>query len=99
MTDLLSEFAAETATAEHQKPTYSPTHAAVALSDRVTAQGVKRDTDSVPFVAITRSRADGQTRTTYDRADRVAQYLAALARANEESAAQDGKQEKSEKGA
>lgn len=83
MGNVLQDFAADVARPEHSKPTYSPTHATVALSDNVTAQGVKRDTDGVPFVAITRSRADGEPRTTYDRADRVAQYLAALASANE----------------
>lgn len=88
MTDVLADFAADIAApAESEKATYSPTHAQVALSEKVSAQGVKRDRDSVPFVAITRTRADGETRTTYDRADRVATYLSKLAEQNESKGA------------
>lgn len=83
MTNVLEDFAADVAKPESTKPTYTATHATVALSDNVTAQGVKRDTDGVAFIAITRTRADGESRTTYDRADRVASYLAKLGSANE----------------
>lgn len=91
MSNVLADFAADVARPEGTKATYTATHATVALSDNVTAQGVKRDTDGVPFIAITRTRADGESRTTYDRADRVAQYLAGLAKVNEAAAAKDGK--------
>ena len=90
MSDALQEFAASGEKPESQKATYTPTHATVSLSERVSATGVKRDTDGVPFVAITRTVGSGdekREKTTYDRADRVAQYLAKLAEENESKGA------------
>lgn len=86
----LADFAASGDKPEGSKATYSPTHATVALSDRVSATGCKRDTDGVPFVAITRTIGtgdDAREKTTYDRADRVAQYLQKLAEVNESKGA------------
>lgn len=88
--DAIAEFAATPESGESQKPTYSPTHATVKLSERTTGTGCKRDSDGVPFVAITRTigtGADAKEKTTYDRADRVAQYLQKLAEENESKGA------------
>lgn len=80
MDSILGAFApGETAKPETVKATYTPTHVAVPVSDNVTLQGVTRDSDGLPHIARTTTKSDGSERTTYDRADRVSQYLAALA--------------------
>lgn len=77
---ILGAFApVETAKPESVKATYTPTHLAVPVSENVTLQGCKRDSDGIPHIARTTRKTDGSERTTYDRADRVSQYLAALA--------------------
>lgn len=79
MANVLDSFAAPASEQEQRKVTYTPTHDAV-TDGNVTMQGVKRDSDGVPFVAITRKRADADPVTRYDRADRVARYLQLLAK-------------------
>jgi hypothetical protein len=86
----LADFAASGEKPEASKPSYVPTHATVKLSDRVSATGCKRESDGVPHVAITRTIGtgdDAREKTTYDRADRVAQYLQKLAEMNESKGA------------
>jgi hypothetical protein len=83
MANPVDEFAASVASPESRKATYTATHAPVKSGD-VTLQGVRRDSDGVPFVAITRRSASGDERTRYDRADRVALYLQLLARKGEQ---------------
>lgn len=81
--DAISEFAAPADQSTGSKATYTPTHALV-KDGNVSLQAVKRDTDNVPFVAITRTiKRDGADteKVTYDRADRVARYLQLLAEA------------------
>ena len=79
-TDFAATAAAAAATPQTVKATYTPTHAAV-KDGEVTLQGCKRDTDGVMFVSIARTTPAGETRTTYDRADRVARYVQLLAQA------------------
>lgn len=74
---VLDSFAATSATPAKVVVTYTETHAAV-TDGNVTLQGVKRDSDAVPFVRITRKSGDSE-KSTYDRADRVARYLQLLA--------------------
>lgn len=74
MADLMADLSRPAATPAAHRATYTPTHSAIA-DGGVTLQAVTRDTDGVPFIAVTRARADGQERTTYDRADRVARYI------------------------
>lgn len=62
---------------ETRKATYTATHAVVKDGD-VSMVAVTRDTDGVPFVAVTRGKGD-DAKTRYDRADRVARYLQLLA--------------------
>lgn len=77
---ILAAFApAENAKPEGVKATYTASHVAVPVSDNVTLQGVTRDTDGIPHIARTTTKADGSERTTYDRADRVSLYLSKLA--------------------
>lgn len=77
---ILAAFApAEGSKPENVKATYTASHVAVAVSDNVSLQGVTRDSDGIPHIARTTTKADGSERTTYDRADRVSLYLSKLA--------------------